>query len=564
MLRDKFAGALDVELERKKEIYIQLSRSATMRDLVYWLQIFMAVGITTLGLVLNSPAVIIGAMLISPLMNPILSAGLAFATGDLVLGFRAFCNLFFSSLLAIGLAFFLVALLPFKEMTSEIASRTAPNTLDLGVALFAGTVGAVATCRAVKGAVTSIPGVAIAVALMPPLCVVGYGIGLALSLNYDEGLRIARGGGLLYLTNLVAITFMAMIVFVLLRIDTSKVREVINTWRENDRESRWWLRQIDKIPGLEKAREIRSFPLRTSMILLPLLLIFMPLSESFSELKKEYFQKQKENLIEQKAKDLWEDFYANRNDGSVRSYLDELKIEEKDEKLNVYMRVFDNAPYTPGEKNEYKRLLASHLDRPADSISLYLVEVPTSARDVVNKPIDKPLPPTLAQLQTNFLQNLETAMTGLQLPVHSFLVDYRIIQSPNDHSILQIFYLSGRDIDPDAQNLIAAQVQKSLNLPHLRSELHRVPLESFPIEFQNGNPILKVEDIAPWENTAAFLHQHPRLRLEIGLLPEEDEKILAQKQQAIKEFFVQNRTIAADRLIFKEADRNFFNLVLAE
>lgn len=562
-MRDKFAGALDVGLERKKEIYIGLSKSATMRDLVYWLQIFMAVGITTFGLVLNSPAVIIGAMLISPLMNPILSAGLAFATGDLVLGLRAIFNLFFSTILAVGLAICLVALLPFKEMTTEIAARTAPNTLDLGVALFAGAIGSIATCRAVKGAVTSIPGVAIAVALMPPLCVVGYGFGLALSFNFNEGIRIARGGGLLYLTNLVAITFMAMVVFALLRIDTSKVREVISHWREEDRESRWWLRQIDRVPGLEKAREIRSVTLRLVMILLPLMLIIIPLSQSFSKLKEEYAQKQRENIIEQKARELWVDFYANGKDGTARSYLDELKIKEKDEKLEIYLRVFDNAPYSSNEKSEYKKLLASHLDRHSDSISLYLVEVPTSARSVI-QPIEKPLPPPLAQLQTDFLQRLETSLSGLKLPEHSALVDYRLIQNPNGDSILQIFYFSRREIDPDARSLIDADVKNNLDLPNLRTELLRAPAESFPIAFEKGNPKLKIEDASHWENVVAFLQQHSKMRLEIGLQPGEDENLIAQKQQAIKEFVSQNLQLSEEKLIFKEAESDYFNLILTE
>ena len=134
-------------------------------------------GIATLGLALNSPAVIIGAMLISPLMGPILASGLALATGDFVLGTRAVVNLALSCLAAIAFAVLLVALLPFKEVTAEIAARTQPNTLDLVIALFSGAVGSIAVCKEVKGVVTSIPGVAIAVALMPPLCVVGYGIG---------------------------------------------------------------------------------------------------------------------------------------------------------------------------------------------------------------------------------------------------------------------------------------------------------------------------------------------------------------------------------------------------
>ncbi|HEX9003331.1 MAG TPA: DUF389 domain-containing protein, partial [Blastocatellia bacterium] len=213
-----FATKLGVSSQRKEEIYLELSKSATLHDPAYWLQLIFAAGIATLGLVLNSPAVIIGAMLISPLMGPILASGLAFAAGDLILGLRAVGILALSCLAAIIFSVLLVGLLPFKEMTAEIAARTQPNTLDLAVALFSGAVGSLAICKEVKGVVTSIPGVAIAVALMPPLCVVGYGFGLALSLDRAGGLRAALGGGLLFLTNLVAITFTAMVVFLALRI----------------------------------------------------------------------------------------------------------------------------------------------------------------------------------------------------------------------------------------------------------------------------------------------------------------------------------------------------------
>ena len=85
-LRDRFANSLGVRPERKEEIYIDISKSATLLDPAYWLQILFAAGIATLGLILNSPAVIIGAMLISPLMGPILAAGLSLAAGDVILG----------------------------------------------------------------------------------------------------------------------------------------------------------------------------------------------------------------------------------------------------------------------------------------------------------------------------------------------------------------------------------------------------------------------------------------------------------------------------------------------
>ncbi|HEY7912791.1 MAG TPA: DUF389 domain-containing protein, partial [Blastocatellia bacterium] len=103
-LRDWFAKSLGVRPQRKEEIYIDISRSATLLDPSYWLQILFAAGIATLGLILNSPAVIIGAMLISPLMGPILAAGLALATGDIILGLRAIVNLALSCMVAVAFA----------------------------------------------------------------------------------------------------------------------------------------------------------------------------------------------------------------------------------------------------------------------------------------------------------------------------------------------------------------------------------------------------------------------------------------------------------------------------
>src|SRR4029079_562368 len=131
----------------------------------------------------------------------------------------------------------LVTLLPFREMTAEIAARTHPNTLDLVVALFSGAVGALAVWKRLRGGATSLPGVAIAVALMPPLCVTGYGVGVFLTVDRAQGTAILARGGLLFVTNLVAITFSSMVVFLLLHIDSGEVNEKIREWRGTDPES---------------------------------------------------------------------------------------------------------------------------------------------------------------------------------------------------------------------------------------------------------------------------------------------------------------------------------------
>ena len=157
-------------------------------------------------------------MLISPLMGPIMATGLALAAGDLYLGIRALTNLLASVALSIAFSGLVVWLVPFHSATSEIISRTTPNLLDLAIALFSGLAGSVVVCRGREDGVTAIPGVAIAVALMPPLGVMGFGLGSGVNLE------IIGGAGLLFLTNLVAIVASAFLVFLLVGMSAPEVQ----------------------------------------------------------------------------------------------------------------------------------------------------------------------------------------------------------------------------------------------------------------------------------------------------------------------------------------------------
>lgn len=549
--RNRIAFELDVDLERKIELYEGLSTSATLKDLVYWLQIIASAGIATLGMVLNSTAVIIGAMLISPLMAPILSQGLALATGDLTLGIRSVVNLILSSLLGILVALILVAFLPYRDATSEILARTEPNTLDLGIALFSGAIGAVATCREVKGVVTSIPGVAIAVALMPPLCVVGYGIGYAATVNLQDGWNMASGGGLLYLTNLVAITFTAMLVFVLLRIERPKVREAVREWRQADPESQWWLNWIDKIPSLGKAREVRSFSLRLLMILIPLLVIFFPLSQSFSRLRTKFFQQQTQNKIYKNARDIWTT-YEQDSEGNTRSYLDELKVSEKDGKLLVYLRVFDNRPYTKGEKARYINLLADKLGKRPEDISFQLIEIPTSQREI-SKPVVEttPTPVTIAQRQANYLEDIRTRLVDFKLTPPAVLIDYSVTVKSNSRTFLEVFYLSEREIDVDGKIALEENLKRRLTLPNVNLLLTRISSESNNIKFKGNNGELDDASNEVLANAANNLLQHASLKLRITLNSDEDtDELFDKRKESLVEFFKTKYDVPEERLVF--------------
>jgi len=251
-------------------------------DLNYWLEIFFSIGIATLGLIINSPAVVIGAMLISPLMGPILGSGLAIALGDFYFGIRAMASVLLSSLVSILLAASITWVLPFRAPTSEILARVQPTLLDLGVAVLSGMAGAVVICRGGKsGGVTALPGVAVAVALMPPLGVVGFGVGIGW--NWE----IISGGGLLYLTNLVAIILSSFLVFFSVRMDTRPVRQEINAWLEEHERADRLYEAIQRTPLRNLLGRVGSLPRRVLILFLFLAIVSWPLGQALARLREE-------------------------------------------------------------------------------------------------------------------------------------------------------------------------------------------------------------------------------------------------------------------------------------
>ena len=199
----------------------QTRKAIVLNDLVdssspgfdYLVLIILSCTIATFGLLIDSAAVIIGAMLVAPLMSPILGLSMASISG--------FSRLFRRSLIAIlqgtGLAVVLSAVIAFlsyrlpygelAQISGEVLARTSPSPIDLGIALSGGAAAAYALAHPRLSA--ALPGVAIATALMPPLCTVGIGIA------FNEG-SIVLGASLLFITNLVAISFAGVVTFALM------------------------------------------------------------------------------------------------------------------------------------------------------------------------------------------------------------------------------------------------------------------------------------------------------------------------------------------------------------
>lgn len=161
--------------EDKARVLANVVSGISFRGSNLWI-LACAIVIASVGLNVNSTAVIIGAMLISPLMGPIVGAGFALGTYDFGLLKKSGMNLLVATTVSLVVATLYFIVSPFKDAQSELLARTSPNIYDVLIAFFGGLVGVIAITRVEKG--NPIPGVAIATALMPPLCTAGYGLAI--------------------------------------------------------------------------------------------------------------------------------------------------------------------------------------------------------------------------------------------------------------------------------------------------------------------------------------------------------------------------------------------------
>ena len=188
VLRDK---------DGEKYVIKQITNGINFQGSNLWILIF-AVFIASLGLNVNSTAVIIGAMLISPLMGPIIGMGLALGIADLDLFKQSIKNYLVSTFISVITATIYFTLSPITDAQSELLARTSPTLYDVLIALFGGAAGFLA--MSTKGRNNVVPGVAIATALMPPLCTAGYGLAV-------QNTSYFFGAFYLYFINTVFIAF---------------------------------------------------------------------------------------------------------------------------------------------------------------------------------------------------------------------------------------------------------------------------------------------------------------------------------------------------------------------
>jgi uncharacterized hydrophobic protein (TIGR00271 family) len=216
-LLQNFIKYIDLRHEVEDQDYIHqvIDAGVVFRGTNLWILVF-AIVVASVGLNTNSTAVIIGAMLISPLMGPINGIGYSIATYDFLLLKKAIKNFGFAVIASLfaSTAYFFIS--PVSTAHSELLARTSPNIYDVLIALFGGLAGIVAISSKQKGNV--IPGVAIATALMPPLCTAGYGLA-------TKQFNFFFGAFYLFTINTVFIAFASLVVCQALKFP---IRTIVN------------------------------------------------------------------------------------------------------------------------------------------------------------------------------------------------------------------------------------------------------------------------------------------------------------------------------------------------
>lgn len=208
--REKTAEFLQIREKQKQDmsVFETLAIGAAPTKEYYVLTILSCI-IATMGLIQGSAAVIIGAMIVAPLMTPILAFSLGVVWGDLFLIRISVASIFKGVFWAILISSSIAYLVPLPTLSPEIMARTTPSLFDVAVAIASGLVGAYGNAN--KKISNSLVGIAIAVALMPPLCTIGIGIG-------KMSMEVAGGATLLFLINLVCISLSGAVVFWIMKV----------------------------------------------------------------------------------------------------------------------------------------------------------------------------------------------------------------------------------------------------------------------------------------------------------------------------------------------------------
>lgn len=476
-------------------LYRETADAATDTDLPFWTVLLLSGAIATLGLTLNSTAVVIGAMLVAPLLGPLLGLSLALAVGDGRLFVQTAATILIGAAGIIALAALLTALLPFQTVTDEIAARTRPTTLDLGIAVFSGLAGAVVTASREKRLSASIPGVAVAVALVPPLGVAGFGFGTGVQWP------IIRGSLLLFGANLAGIVLSGLLVFLLIGMHRADVVKTARAWH-GDSHARGLAARLGGLDALNRISIMATPWTRVILVLAFMAAVAVPLTTSLRQIVRE---SRVARAVDAAAVLL-------ENDG--RAFVLDRDITYGEGGTAVRLRVATQQWITKDEEEVFVRTASQDA---GETVTLRLEQVLASDGDLEafaaalpsrppvrtepETPEPTPFPVTLATLRGQ----LADVLGGLALPDSVEIVGGEVqVETGSSTPLVEVAYAAPRRLPPEAETVLARQAAQALGLDAAAAQTVAVPLASRALP-----------DSARAAQWAVLLGRYPRLRLRL-------------------------------------------------
>ncbi len=440
-------------------IFTEAAGSATDTRLPYWMVLLLAAGIASLGLSLDSAAVVIGAMLVAPILAPVIGLALALAVGDSRLAVRIVIVLVASTIGVIAVAALLTVALPFHTLTAQISARTRPTMLDLIIAIFSGLAGAVVTVARGSRLSGTVPGVAVSVALVPPLAAAGYGIGTGW--NW----AIVSGSLLLYGANLAGIVISAMAMFLMVGMHHRDVLVIASAWHREDEAVGLW-KWLKRVPGLRSLGILASPWARVALVLSFVALVAVPLSASLRQIAREA---RVQHAVEIAAK---------RFSRPGRSFVVSRDVAIGSDVATVTLNVATTSWFADSARTSFERE-ASRLS--GEPVTLLLEQLPASTGDIRNfatlfatnsathaaAPARKPN--ALASIAAA-RSDVDLAMKSVVLPDSVALLgyDFEVTDATATSGMqLHVVYLAPDTLATQASQLIARQIQGTLSMPDL-------------------------------------------------------------------------------------------------
>ncbi|HIL57900.1 MAG TPA: TIGR00341 family protein [Rhodothermales bacterium] len=492
-LEEKARETLGLQRWDRPALFRETAEAAVDTDLPFWVVLLLSGAIATLGLLLNQTAVVIGAMLVAPLLGPLLGLSLGLASGDGRLAVHTFATLLLGMTGVIAVAALLTALLPFSEITPEIAARTRPTTLDLAIALFSGLAGAVVTVSREKRLSASIPGVAIAVALIPPLGVTGFGIGTGW--NW----ALIKGSLLLFGANLGGIVIMGMLAFLAVGMHRDSVREAARTWHAEQKQTPFGAR-LSALPGVRRVGVLATPLARFALVAAFVGAVSIPLSTSLGQVLREA---RVTRAIDAASARLEAD-----DEASILTR----EVEFGEGETRAVFRIATTAWITDDERRRVEEEATARAGEPVD-LGLEQVLASRGDLDQISRRLaptpsastEAEAPPSLDAVR----QRVADALDGLATPDSVALLGGEVGVGDGPPA-LTVLYAATRRLSPDAEALLARQAARAVDLPDASGRARLVRLGSRPVPSDSAAAARVVS------STAALASRYAPLRVTVA------------------------------------------------